>query len=174
MASIGMSGTASSSRIRAMLLAGRAGQQAIVADAVEALWQDVHQETTDELVGIERHGFVSVGAFDPIILPLEGDAVVVEGDQAAVGDGDGERMNSASEGVTGFESATFQSQGFAIIRAKIAMTPAKAGQPRMNQARNRRWYCTGRDVPASRAAAARSRILIWIATTGSQHDPTIR
>ena len=32
--------------------------------------------------------FVSIAAFDPIVLPLEGDAVAVEGDQATVGDGD--------------------------------------------------------------------------------------
>jgi hypothetical protein len=34
--------------------AGRAGEQAVVTDAVEALWQDLHQEAADELVGIER------------------------------------------------------------------------------------------------------------------------
>jgi hypothetical protein len=53
---------------------------------VEARRQDVHEEAADELVGIERHLLVSLGAFETVILPLEGDAAVVEGDQAAVGD----------------------------------------------------------------------------------------
>jgi hypothetical protein len=35
-----------------------------MADAVEALWQNMHQEAADELVGIERHLLVSLGAFD--------------------------------------------------------------------------------------------------------------
>src|SRR5215468_21932 len=87
MASIAMSGTASSSRIRAMLLA-RAGEQAVVTDTMEALRQDVHQEATDELVGIERHHRVSLATFEAVVLPLEGDALVIERDQAAVGDGD--------------------------------------------------------------------------------------
>ena len=33
------------------------------------------------------HGLVSIAALDGVILPLEGDALLVEGDQAAVGDG---------------------------------------------------------------------------------------
>jgi hypothetical protein len=35
-----------------------AGEQAVVADAVKAPWQDVQQEPTDELVGPKRHGLV--------------------------------------------------------------------------------------------------------------------
>src|SRR5579863_3814619 len=65
---------------------GLAGEEAVVADAVEALRRDMHQEAADELVRIERHLLVSLGAFDTIVLPLEGDTPVVEGDQAAVGD----------------------------------------------------------------------------------------
>ena len=68
--------------------AGGLGQQAVVADAVEAARQDMDQEAADELVDCQRHQFVSIAAFDPIVLPLEGDAVAVECDQAAVGDGD--------------------------------------------------------------------------------------
>src|SRR5437899_668090 len=40
-----------------------------------------------ELVGGERHALVSIAALDAVVLPLEGDALLVEGDQAAVGDG---------------------------------------------------------------------------------------
>src|SRR5215831_2455299 len=65
-----------------------AGEQAVVADAVEAVWQDVNEEAADELMGCERHRLVSIAAFDPVVLPAEGDAVVVQCDQAAVGDGD--------------------------------------------------------------------------------------
>ena len=50
--------------------------------------QHVHQEAADELVGIERHHLVALGTFDAVVLPLEGDAVVIDRDQAAVGDGD--------------------------------------------------------------------------------------
>ena len=71
-----------------ILGAGLAGEQAVVADAMKALWQYMHQEAADELGGIERHHLVSLGAFDAVILPLEGDAVVIERDQAAVRDGD--------------------------------------------------------------------------------------
>src|SRR5258708_815604 len=65
-----------------------AGERGGVSDGVEALRQHMHQEAADELVGIERHHAVSLGTFDAVILPLEGDAAVVERDQAAVGDGD--------------------------------------------------------------------------------------
>jgi hypothetical protein len=64
------------------------GQQAVVADAVKAAGQHVDQESADELVDCKRHRLVSIAAFDPIVLPLEGDAVLVACDQAAVGDGD--------------------------------------------------------------------------------------
>src|SRR5215207_10386390 len=66
--------------------AGSLGQQAVVTDAVEALWQDVDEEAADELVFCQGHRLVSIAAFDPVILPPEGDAVLVESDQAAVGD----------------------------------------------------------------------------------------
>jgi len=64
------------------------GEQAVVADAVQALWQDVDEEVADELVGGERHLLVSIAALDAVILPLEGNALLVAGDQATVGDGD--------------------------------------------------------------------------------------
>src|SRR5215470_2701028 len=75
------------SRPRDVLAPLAAGEQAVVADAVEAVWQDVDEEATDELVGIECHRLVSIAAFDPVVLPPEGDAIPVACDQAAVGDG---------------------------------------------------------------------------------------
>ena len=68
--------------------AGGLGEQAVVADAVEALGQDVDEETADELVCCERHHLVAIGAFEPIVLVFEADGVFVERDQPVVGDGD--------------------------------------------------------------------------------------
>src|SRR5262249_31985249 len=67
--------------------AGGFGQQAVVADAMEALGQDVDEESADELVCGECHALVPISALDTVVLPLEGDAVLVECDQAAIGDG---------------------------------------------------------------------------------------
>src|SRR5674476_571700 len=67
---------------------GGAGEQAVVADAVEALGQDVDQEAADELVGRQRHGRVPTWSLDPVILPLERNVGIVGWDQPAVGDGD--------------------------------------------------------------------------------------
>ena len=64
------------------------GQQAIVANAVEAARQHVDQETADELVCCQRHHLVPVATFDPVILPPEGDGGLVSCDQAAIRDGD--------------------------------------------------------------------------------------
>jgi hypothetical protein len=55
---------------------------------MEALGQDVGQEPANELAGGEPHGLEATRALDPIVLDLEGDAALVGGDQAAVGDGD--------------------------------------------------------------------------------------
>jgi hypothetical protein len=57
-----------------------------VADAVEALRQDVDQEAADELAGGECHDLLAT--IGTIVLPSEGDTGAVAGDQPAVGDGD--------------------------------------------------------------------------------------
>ena len=56
------------------------GEQAVMADAVQAFWQHVDEEAADELVGDERHALVSILALDAVVLPLEGDASLVAGD----------------------------------------------------------------------------------------------
>src|SRR5579859_2013478 len=61
------------------------GEQAVVADAVQPLGQHVDEETADELEGGERHLLVLIAALDAVVLPLECDAALVAGDQAAVG-----------------------------------------------------------------------------------------
>src|ERR1035437_7601455 len=47
----------------------------------------VDEEAADELVGGERHDLLPLTTFGAVVLPLEGDAVAVERDEAAVGDG---------------------------------------------------------------------------------------
>jgi hypothetical protein len=42
------------------------------------------EEAADELANVERHGRVAAGSPDPIVLDLEGDALLVERDQTAV------------------------------------------------------------------------------------------
>ena len=46
------------------------------------------EEAADELVGRERHLFVPIAPIEPVVLVFEGDAIAVERDQTAVGDGD--------------------------------------------------------------------------------------
>ena len=71
-----------------IIRAGTAGQKPVMADAVKALRQHVGQETADELARLERHGLVTAGSLDPVVLVFEGDAGLVRRDQAPVGDGD--------------------------------------------------------------------------------------
>src|SRR6185437_5585767 len=46
------------------------GEEAIVADAVEPVGQDMDQKAANELVGIERHKLVTSGALGLVILPF--------------------------------------------------------------------------------------------------------
>jgi hypothetical protein len=57
-----------------------------VSDAHQASRQDVEQETAEELGNVEGHQSVAVAARP--VSPAKGHAVVVEGDESAVGDGD--------------------------------------------------------------------------------------
>src|SRR5438067_13248085 len=66
--------------------AGAIGEEAVVADAVEAIRQDVQQKAADELDGIECHHLGL--AARSVVFPGEVDLVVGEREQAAVGDGD--------------------------------------------------------------------------------------
>src|SRR5450759_2576431 len=62
------------------------GQEAVVADALQAGRQNVLEEAADELVGGDGHhlGFACVA----IIFPLEGNLAVFQSQEAPVGDGD--------------------------------------------------------------------------------------
>ena len=67
-------------------------EQAVVADAVEPARQDMEQEAADELVGAERHGALPFAIIAAIVFVAEGDAGLVEADQATVRDGDPVRV----------------------------------------------------------------------------------
>ena len=87
------------------------GKETVVTNAVEAVGQDVDEEASDELLSVERHGFVSVFLFGAVVFPAEGDVVFVEGDETGVGDGDavgvsrevGEDCAGSGEGGTGID-----------------------------------------------------------------------
>ena len=64
------------------------GEQSIVANAMEATRMHMQEEAADELVGGQRHRFLSLACGHTIILPLERHAALVVGDETAVGDGD--------------------------------------------------------------------------------------
>ena len=59
-------------------------QESIVANAGKSARQDVHQESADEFFRRERHRLLSVVV--GVILPLEGDALAIEGRQSRIGD----------------------------------------------------------------------------------------
>src|SRR5579863_8796808 len=72
------------------VVASAIGEEAIVADAMEAVRQGVQEKAPHELTSIKRHhlGF----AILPIVLPGKAHLTVGERDQPAVGDGDAMRI----------------------------------------------------------------------------------
>ena len=60
----------------------------IMSDAVLASEQHVDQEPANELICGQGHGRVAARTFGAIVLDAEGDAVRIETDQPAVGNGD--------------------------------------------------------------------------------------
>lgn len=66
----------------------RSGEQAVVADAMEAAGQHVQEKVADELGGVECHGREPVAAFDAVVLPLESDASFVEREETGIRDRD--------------------------------------------------------------------------------------
>ena len=62
--------------------AGAVGEEAVVADADEAVGEDVEQEAADELVGGEGHR--AAGVAGTVVLVRERDHAVVEGEEAVV------------------------------------------------------------------------------------------
>jgi hypothetical protein len=62
------------------------GEEAGVADANQSLRQHVDQEPSQELIG--RNGHHLLLAAVGVVLPAEGDAILLAGNEAMVGDGD--------------------------------------------------------------------------------------
>src|SRR5271166_967899 len=58
-----------------------AGEQAVMTDAVEALWQNMEQEAADELLRRERHQALPLRTLAAVVLVAEGDAGFVVGNQ---------------------------------------------------------------------------------------------
>ena len=56
------------------------GHPAVVTNAVEASGQYMHEEPANKLAGVQCHGLLASAALLPIVLPLEGDAVLIEGE----------------------------------------------------------------------------------------------
>ena len=93
------------------------GQEAERADADKAARQDVEQEAAQELLRIERHHslLITVG----IILPTESNLVMLENQEAMVGDGDAmgiageiaEHMMGTAEGGLGVDDPVLPEQG---------------------------------------------------------------
>ena len=85
------------------------GEESEVANAMEAVGQGVEQEASDELVGRQAHDLD--GAAVAIVLPGEGDMIVIAGSDAAVGDGDamgvaaeiGENLRRSAERLLGVD-----------------------------------------------------------------------
>ena len=75
-----------------IICAHAAGQEPVMADAVEALGQHMRQEAADELACLKRHDLEAGRPLDPIVLVFEGDAGFVSGDQAPVRDGNPVRV----------------------------------------------------------------------------------
>ena len=50
-------------------------EEPVVADAMLAFWEHMHQEPADELSRFQRHGGVAARTFDAVILDAEGDMI---------------------------------------------------------------------------------------------------
>jgi hypothetical protein len=59
--------------------ANAAGEQAVVANAMEAGRKDMSEKTPDELGDGERHCLLTIAPLDPVILPFEGNVRVTAG-----------------------------------------------------------------------------------------------
>jgi hypothetical protein len=61
-----------------------------MADSNEAMWQNMQEKASNELLHIEGHHFLFVGVF--VIAPAEGDFAVHKADQPMIGDCDAMRV----------------------------------------------------------------------------------
>jgi len=71
------------------------GEKAVVADAGEAFWDDVHEEAAEEFDGRKVHRFPGIAVV--IVAIPEGDELAVEGNDALARDRDPVRGAGAPE-----------------------------------------------------------------------------
>jgi hypothetical protein len=72
-----------------------AAEQAVIADLVKAGRQDALEETADEFGAGKAYALLrlwAVGVFEAVVAIAEGDAVLVNGDQAVVGGGNADHI----------------------------------------------------------------------------------
>ncbi len=62
------------------------GQEPEVANSAKAVWQNMQQESADELITVERHHLWFFGL--PVVFPTESHLAILKPDQPAIGDGD--------------------------------------------------------------------------------------
>ena len=67
------------------------GEEAVIADALEPIRQNVKQEPADEFVGAKSHDLLAVVI--AIVLPAKLNLPVIDIEQAIVGDGDTVRIS---------------------------------------------------------------------------------
>ncbi len=60
------------------------GKEPVMPNAVEPRWQDVDEESADELAWRQGHGRPRIAGFGPVVLAFECHPFVVEGDETAV------------------------------------------------------------------------------------------
>ena len=63
------------------------GEQAVMANAVEAIWQNMQQEPAHEVISRYSHGLAGIVAIASIVLPFEGDPTIFKFKKTAIGDG---------------------------------------------------------------------------------------
>src|SRR5260370_18911252 len=93
------------------------GEEAEVADAHEAAWQQVEQEAAQELVDRQSQQTLLVGVRG--VSPAEADVALFQGDQSSVGDGDAvsvpaeiaQRVLRSAEGRLGIDDTDVAEQG---------------------------------------------------------------
>ncbi len=101
------------------------GHEAEMADAVETVGQRVNKEAANELLGLELHDFCR--AVLTVILPGEGDMIVVESNEPAVGNRDamgvaaeiGQDLCGSAEGPLGVNNPVDASHGFDATRESV-------------------------------------------------------
>lgn len=64
------------------------GEQAVMSDPVEPIWEDMDEKASNELNRFKGHGPLPIATVGAVVFVSEGNAIFVDLDQPAVGDGD--------------------------------------------------------------------------------------